>query len=691
MDTVPNSKLRKDKQKGKSASRKALQIRAISARSVPFEAVAEETVPVPRLSYGLERVLFNPGVYHLQDPRSRVYNFDPYLSKIMPTQQFDFTALKQYVTSSKDERLISIARKYQKKYTGSTSSMTSMLSHFHYLLSSWREVNSGMMSQSFPVESRRFTRIMRAPAAAFLHWKDGVYAIDADKEFDSANILSMLGKSMEKLLTLPKEGFERYRRQNSDQITEEERNAEESFHYSTLGDFMMRSQLDAHDPRVPGSGMFDLKTRAVVSVRMDSKEFQKGQDYEIRQRFGPWESYEREYHDMIRSAFLKYSLQVRMGRMDGIFVAFHNTQRIFGFQYIPLEEMDLAIHGTSNLSLGAREFQISLGLLNDVLNRATKAFPQQSLRLHIETRESLKAPFMYIFAKPVAPGEIKAVQEASKASVEEFEQNMMNSTTPDATGDASADNLTDSEESPVEKGENIDGAQPVEDMIQWDEIQSVVDKAIDDEELGVGAVRDAIEDALDESGLLLGFSLEDAHSPESSDSTDPTTPTASGTKPEDEVPAAKDLIGFVLTIRNKVNSRYVERPEDLKVEDKWLVEYSIKELEPQRASTLYQMCKERRRKMLYSDGKKFGGHWGSTFRGELNRYSKKGYAYRTKENKMAKRHPVWVLGGDGPKTYEQSPRYPRHVNTMQFEKIPEDSKRQERRTTEKAPSQACSL
>lgn len=39
---------------------------------------------------------------------------------------------------------------------------------------------------------------------------------------------------------------------------------------------------------------------------------------------------------MTRSAFLKYSMQVRIGDMDGIFVAYHNTARIFGFQYISL-------------------------------------------------------------------------------------------------------------------------------------------------------------------------------------------------------------------------------------------------------------------------------------------------------------------------------------------------------------------
>ena len=298
----------------------------------------------------------------------------------MPIADFDFTALKQYITSSRDVVLNEVAQAHQKRYTGSSSSMTSALAHFHFLISQWRPINTNMMSQGFldKEKNRNFTVIQRGPSACFLKWKDGSYAMDADKQFDTANILSMLGKSMEKLLTLETEAFERYRIENSDQISAEERESPEAFHYSTMGDFLMRSQLDAHDPRLPGTGMFDLKTRAVVSIRMDTEHYQKGMGYEIKNLKGDFESYEREYYDMIRSAFLKYSLQVRMGRMDGIFVAFHNVERIFGFQYISLPELDKALHGSSNVTLGDQEFKLSINLLNKVLDRATARFPEQA-------------------------------------------------------------------------------------------------------------------------------------------------------------------------------------------------------------------------------------------------------------------------------------------------------------------------
>ena len=405
-----------------------------------------------------------------------MYNFDPYLQKIMPVEEFDFNALKEYITSSRDESLNKIAKEHGKRYMGSTSSMTGVLAHFHYLLSQWRPVNTSMLSKTFPAGMNTFTEIQRAPSAIILRWKNDSYAIDADKEFASANVLSMLGKSMEKFLTLSMHDFERYRKSNPDQVTEDERFAPESYHYSTLGDFLMRSQLDSHDPRLPGTGMFDLKTRSVISIRMDVSHYQHGIGYEIMNPQGQWESYEREYYDMIRSAFLKYSLQVRMGRMDGIFVAFHNIERIFGFQYISLPEMDCTIHGQRDTSIGDQEFKLSLDLMNKVLDRATKKFPEtvsrgqsiyfqlahlsQSLRIFFETREA-STNFMYIFAEPVTEEQVAEIQSQKDAEIQEFERNILG----------------------LKRGKDSDTNDAPEIDPKWEQIQSDVQKAMEEDEL----------------------------------------------------------------------------------------------------------------------------------------------------------------------------------------------------------------
>lgn len=37
-------------------------------------------------------------------------------------------------------------------------------------------------------------------------------------------------------------------------------------------------------------------------------------------------SFEREYFDLIRGPFLKYGFQARIGRMAGVFIAYHSTK-----------------------------------------------------------------------------------------------------------------------------------------------------------------------------------------------------------------------------------------------------------------------------------------------------------------------------------------------------------------------------
>ncbi|CRG88828.1 mRNA degradation protein pet127, mitochondrial [Talaromyces islandicus] len=560
-----------------------------------------ETAPVPNLAFGLDRVIFNPGVYHLRDPRTRIYNFDPYLDNIMPVSEFDFETLKEYITSSKDEALIQIARDQNKKYVGSSSSMTGVLSHFHYLLSEWRPVDRSMVSQGFPEKLLTFTRLLRCPAAMFLHYKDGVYAIDADKEFDNANILMNLGKSMEKLLTLPKEEFERYRKSSENKISAQEEQAiPESYHYSTIGDFVMRSQLDGYDPRLPGTGMFDLKTRAVVSIRMDVKNFHKGMGYEIKNRFGMWESFEREYYDMIRAAFLKYSLQVRVGRMDGIFVAFHNIERIFGFQYIPLSEMDQALHGQTDQSLGDREFQMSLKLWNMILNKATARFPKQSLRLHFETREG-RVPHMKIFAEPVTSEEIKAIQEKNKAEIERYQRRLLH---PELFAKEEEEVVRPPEQQPVESEADAAeaAAESEEDNVEPEDVVST----------------------------QRGTVTEAAESVESTSET-ATTPEAQGQE-------QREVMGMTLCITNRINGAIVTRPNDIDSTDKWTMDYELSELKNNEfLRQTYLSLKKRRERILA-----FRGEDETFYVTRLRKMAEAGRAFRAEQNRLDEEHGVSV-------------------------------------------------
>ncbi|KAK0841371.1 hypothetical protein LTS02_016869, partial [Friedmanniomyces endolithicus] len=555
-------------------------IRSLSAGELKVTALnIQGQPPVPPLQYGLDRVLFNSGVYQMQDSLSRTYNFDPYLQKIMPIADFDFNALKEYKTSSADTFLGTLANEHGKKYVGSTSSMTGTLAHFHYLLSNWRPINLDMLSRGFKEQVDSFTQINRAPNSIFLRYNadTGTYAIDVDKEYDGANVLMMLGKSMEKLLTLPKEQYERYRRDNTtDPITATEKEEPEAFEYTTMGDFLMRSQLDAHDARLPGTGMFDLKTRAVLPIRMDTEGYEEMLGYELFTLQGSWESFEREYYDMLRSTMLKYMLQARMGRMEGIFLAYHNVERVFGFQYMPMMEIDRAMHGQVDPSLGDQEFRLSLKVLNEALEMATAEFPEKSLRVHFETAAS-PAGVMWIFAEPMEEEEIDEVQGRSKEAVEEFEAAVMGIEKKPKVAEEASKVAEEASEVAVEASE-------VAEEVLGDEEAMVraAEKSVGD--ASTIPMQSASEDAVPQStndGITAPESqAEDAYTEEAYATTttpaDPVFISHVSSAVEDNL---KPLFAATLILQNIVNGKPCEhnRPRDLKRTDEWELQYILKQ------------------------------------------------------------------------------------------------------------------
>lgn len=305
----------------------------------------------PQLDFGLNRVLYEPLMLHqLYDSRSGVYNFDPKVESIAPlliegklakgidsNEKSTEIDKPSFITPHKDKGLVKVAKVFSKKYISSTSSMTSVLSHLHFLLSNFRKLNitNSSISKNFPQKYCSFTRGAQFPATIILRKKtNSITSIDSDKSLDREMVLSILGNSLEDFLTKTTE-----------------KDTQEHYHYSKIDDFIIRSQLDAYGSHLPGSGIFDLKTRAVVSVRHDLPYVEKNDNftgYEINKVHGEFESLEREFFEVVRSTLLKYSLQARMGFMDGIFLAYHNISKIFGFQYLPLDEIDYIVHSAYN-------------------------------------------------------------------------------------------------------------------------------------------------------------------------------------------------------------------------------------------------------------------------------------------------------------------------------------------------------
>ncbi|KAF8208860.1 mitochondrial protein Pet127-domain-containing protein [Mycena galopus ATCC 62051] len=188
---------------------------------------------------------------------------------------------------------------------------------------------------------------------------------------------------------MSQEEFATYLRSSPPIGEEEEDPMREAYRYAKSPKFVMRSQLDCVDRRLPGTGVFDIKTRACLPVRMDILNWEENSGYLIKSAQGLVESFEREYYDLIRSAFLKYGFQVRIGNMDGVIVAYHNTAKMFGFQYVSLEEMDQRLFG-SEPGAGDRVFQKCVGLLECIAPEIIQCFPNQSLKCTFECEEGSK-------------------------------------------------------------------------------------------------------------------------------------------------------------------------------------------------------------------------------------------------------------------------------------------------------------
>ncbi|OAV98439.1 hypothetical protein PTTG_05533 [Puccinia triticina 1-1 BBBD Race 1] len=380
---------------------------SFSFSSIPFESVTPTTPqpPVATLAHGLSRVLFNPGVHWLQDPRTLVYNFDHRLQDLVAPDQFNFDALTPYITSSRDKQLVQLAHENLRKYCGSTSSMTQTLSQIYLMLNGNKPLNVGMLTAKAASTKKKveFTPGAKMPASIILKYDPETkrYSIDSDKSFETetdcpdSTILSNLGHVLEKFFVLPYEEFAKLLKNNANLLDPSKPKLREAYAFAKTNLLMTRSQLDCYHHYLPGNGTFDIKTRATIAIRHDRLNHANAAGYQIRTSQGPLESFEREYLDLIRSAFLKYQFQARIGQMDGIFVAYHNTQRVFGFEYLPISKMDQALFGNSEE--GDKVFKLCLGYMERILEDATQAYPEQSLRI---TTSAKSHGNLWVFVSP---------------------------------------------------------------------------------------------------------------------------------------------------------------------------------------------------------------------------------------------------------------------------------------------------
>eukprot|EP00166_Cyanidium_caldarium_P000800 ctg_1311.g448 len=73
------------------------------------------------------------------------------------------------------------------------------------------------------------------------------------------------------------------------------------------------------------------------------------------------------HHQVVRPDVL-YCFQLRVGRMSGAFITYHNTRECFGFEYVSLAEMERYVFGSA--AWARQSFFACMGLFAQVLQRA---------------------------------------------------------------------------------------------------------------------------------------------------------------------------------------------------------------------------------------------------------------------------------------------------------------------------------
>lgn len=358
---------------------------------------------VPQLGHGLQKVLNHPGVHPVLHPGPNPEpNLSPWLARVHHPSQVDFDAIPPFVTTSRDPNLHRMAVESGCPIKGSTSSVTSLLSQIYFHFSNGKGVNLSGLSDDFSKMPNTFTRSASSPVTVVARYRDGTYGIDSDSgDVEASNqVLLDLGKSLERMLTMTEEEYRRTILREpglspaaAPEAGGEAAQAGEIYSYMKVGDMCLRSQLDCYDPNLPG-GIFEIKTRATAAVRIDVANYFRKGGYRLTRLHGMEQSYEREIYDLARSAFIKYGFQMRIGRMAGALLMHHNCIETFGFEYVPLKEVDIMTYGSQ--AMANKVFEVTTGVLNALLKRVTGDMMGRSFRLVLENSKQERRLHAYV-------------------------------------------------------------------------------------------------------------------------------------------------------------------------------------------------------------------------------------------------------------------------------------------------------
>lgn len=126
-------------------------------------------------------------------------------------------------------------------------------------------------------------------------------------------------------------------------------------------------------------------------------------------------------------------------------------------------------------------------------------------------------------------------------------------------------------------------------------------------------------------------------------------------KSQKDTTTSGPLIGWTLTVRNKVNGHYLKRPIKLEPEDNWQIEYHVNEIDEKNVWDLYNATKERRRQLIGLNDDEINKGL-ANYRKIIQRYASRGRTWRAKQDQINEARGVQIFKPLGPGSEEYAVR-----------------------------------
>ena len=322
---------------------------------VQFFKDTQDFKNVPFLNDVFDPMMKYPGIYKIDDLKEFIpeKNFK-FLKRLPQPHEIDMERISSWKPPSLDTQLLNMGLENKTKFVMSTSSVSSLMTHLLFLSSFFKEADYSMLASFNRASQMRFMSSYKSGSSCFLrklHGSPDIYAVDSDQGLlePKHKILMDMGHIIEKICIKDVEEFQgMYVKSHQD--LEKYKTLDSDYHrfIKVDRDLLIRSQIDCQGVDAQGNNIvFEIKSRAASVLRYRVWEYYKFLDYELKEIYGDLNTFEREYYDLIRGAFLKYFLQMHIGQMDGAFIFYHNTLETLGFEYIKQDDIKKTLAGDS--------------------------------------------------------------------------------------------------------------------------------------------------------------------------------------------------------------------------------------------------------------------------------------------------------------------------------------------------------